>query len=314
MIKFFLYKIQNRIRREINQLHRYDYSPENNGWKKKANCPVLGDKVIGTLYDPYVLAVENTIYLYVSSRKNHSIVRFQTEDGKNWSVPKEVLNGIDNTWQRTVNRACILHKDSVYHMWYCGMNENVTKIGYATSKDGLHFARLSSEPVLTSTEQFEGVSVMNPSVLWDDSRQIFRMWYAAGDNYEPDVICYAESFDGIHWNKHNSPVLKAEQKNEWEKMKVGGCHVIGLPNGKLQMYYIGYQNLDVARVCFANSEDGINWTRPHNNLVISPTKGSWDSDATYKPTVLIKDNLMYLWYNGRKKNDEYIGFAIKEKL
>ena len=65
MIKL-LCKIRNRFRRVLNNLHRYDYNPENNGWKKISNHPVLGDKVIGTLYDPYVLTVEKTILLYVS--------------------------------------------------------------------------------------------------------------------------------------------------------------------------------------------------------------------------------------------------------
>lgn len=57
-------KIKNRIRRYLNQRHRYDYSPENNGWKKYGNSPFFGDKkqersMIPMLY----LLMENLVYM-----------------------------------------------------------------------------------------------------------------------------------------------------------------------------------------------------------------------------------------------------------
>ena len=36
---------------------------------------------------------------------------------------------------------------------------------------------------------------MNPFVMYEDGK--FKMWYAAGETYEPNVICYAESDDGV---------------------------------------------------------------------------------------------------------------------
>lgn len=42
------------------------------------------------------------------------------------------------------------------------------------------------------------------------------------------------------------------------KYKIGGCHVIELSENELLMFYIGYQNLDVARICYAKSIDGKN--------------------------------------------------------
>ena len=85
-----------------------------------------------------------------------------------------------------------------------------------------------------------------------------------------------------------------------------------LSENELLMFYIGYQNLDVARICYAKSIDGKKWERSDNNLIISPTKDSWDSDAVYKPTVIMNDKMIYLWYNGRKKYDEYLGCVIKK--
>lgn len=44
-------------------------------------------------------------------------------------------------------------------------------------------------------------------------------------------------------------------------------------NDRYYMFYIGYQNVDTARVCMAESNDGIhNWVRSTDNPVISPEK------------------------------------------
>jgi predicted GH43/DUF377 family glycosyl hydrolase len=137
------------------------------------------------------------------------------------------------------------------------------------------------------------------------------MWYSAGDTYEPDFICYAESADGISWKKNDTPVLSKYLDHVWEKYKVGGCCVRKNTDGLYEIYYIGYQNLDVARICYAHSKDGKNWTRDDENLLLSPSAKSWDSDAVYKPSVIKRLGKYYLWYNGRRACDEYIGLAIK---
>ena len=64
----------------------------------------------------------------------------------------------------------------------------------------------------------------------------------------------------------------------------------------------------------AESADGIHWERNKLNPILSPTKSAWDSDAVYKPSVCLDaaENKAYLWYNGRKGHDEYIGFATKK--
>lgn len=77
------------------------------------------------------------------------------------------------------------------------------------------------------------------------------------------------------------------------------------------MYYIGYQNIDVARICYATSVDGIHWIRPQYNIIISPSKMSWDSDAVYKPSFIKYKGKQYLFYNGREHDNEYIGVATR---
>ena len=312
-------KLPNRfcriINRMINQRHAYDYSETNGGWKKYGNIPVYGNCSTGSMFDPYVCKINETYYMFVSERKTGTIIRLESINGIEWTNRVVCLSGTHGKeWNSIVNRCCVLVKDNLWHMWFSAQVNGCSTIGYAKSKDGCTFSIVSPSPVLKAEEDYEGVSVMNPCVFWDKVSHIFKMWYAAGENYEPDVICYAESIDGIAWKrcKYN-PVLMPIKENKYEKYKVGGCHVIKIEN-RYMMYYIGYQNLDVARICEAYSDDGINWIHSTGNPILSPTFNSWDSNAVYKPTVIYNnDGSMYIWYNGRCNKNEYIGFAKKRK-
>lgn len=316
----FLSRIKNKIKsilflkgknqREINQKHSYDYPDENNGWHKIGKSPVYGNESTNSVFDPFVLKDNKRFLMAVSERKNHGIDLLESTDGIKWAKISTILTSRPNTWEHFVNRASIILVNGVWHMWYTGQSPHISKIGHAISLDGIHYQR-QSKPCLVATLKHEGVSVMNPCVLWNETKQLFQMWYAAGENYEPDVLFYAESKDGDYWIKKESPVLTKYKKNKWEKYKVGGCDVKKQKDGTYIMYYIGYQNLDVARICYAISVDGINWIRPSFNLCIAPTANSWDSAATYKPSVVEDNGKLYMWYNGRNGISEYIGLAIK---
>ena len=110
-------------------------------------------------------------------------------------------------------------------MWYTGQARCHSYIGYAESKDGIHFERKTPEPILIPEYPWEDASVMNPCVLYEDGK--YRMWYSAGETYEPNVNAYAESDDEINWKKSRSnPIFVNERKNVCEQERIGGCHVI----------------------------------------------------------------------------------------
>lgn len=309
-------KIENRIkldvRRTLNRRTAYDYPPENDGWIKYGS-PILGGEA-GTFYDPFVRRIDNHYIMIVSHRNTKSIVRCDSNDGIHWSNPVSVLKpNKESGWEDRVNRACYWIKDGVWYLWYTGMNEKEAKIGLAVSKDGYSFKRYQQNPIIVPTESHEQGAVMNPCVLWDDADFVFKMWYSAGEKFEPDVLCLATSKDGINWEKHGQNPVFTHGVDKYDQCKVGGCDVVKV-NGRYLQFYIGYENIDNARICVAESNDGIDWKRIKQNPILSPTKGAWDSDAVYKPSVCfdIKKNNAYLWYNGRKGHNEYIGLATKK--
>lgn len=316
MINKVYNRVSRKIRRWYNQHHCYDFLSQCDGWEKLSE-PVIGNEETGSIFDPYVYDFDGQFYMYASQRKYGSIILVKSINGETWGEFTTILSGIaDSDWEEVVNRASVVRKDGIWYMWYTGQKNNKSCIGLAISKDGINFERCESNPVLYPQYDYERESVMNPCVLWDDDEQIFKMWYAAGETYEPDVICYATSKDGVDWKKNEgNPVLTASE-NEYDKAKVGGCDVKKISKDKYVMYYIGYQNIDNARICVATSVDGISkWVRNKNNPILSPSKGKWDSHAVYKPSVCWskEEQKWYLWYNGRSNSNEYIGLAFKKE-
>lgn len=308
MHKFTL-KIKNNLRRKKNRKTAYLYPPTKGGWEKY-NTPVIGG-VNEIYFDPFVRKVKDKYIMIVSYRNDNSIRISYSENGILWAKPENILTGRPGAWDSIVNRASYLVFNDMYYMWYSGQNNGRSAIGLAMSKDGCTFERCCNNALITADREYEGVSVMNPCVLWDETENLFKMWYSAGENYEPDVICYAISYDGMEWIKHkHNPVLKRGIE-EYDMAKVGGCDVIKY-KGIYHMFYIGYENIDNARICHAFSKDGINWERDRDNPILSPAKDMWDKHAVYKPTVCLDENRLYLWYNGRTNTKEYIGLAVRE--
>ena len=277
--------------------------------------PVFGSPELGTLFDVYLTALPDArLRMDLSTRKNNSLSVSFSEDGLKWTAPVLTLSPcVDSGWEDMVNRNCVLKIGGTYKMWYTGQAHGNSFIGVAESVNGIDFKRVSNCPVLSPELPFEGESVMNPCVLFENG--IYRMWYSAGETYEPNVLCYAESSDGIVWKKSPlNPVLTKNPEKEYERDRIGGCQVIPHPELGYLVFYIGYRDINTACICAAFSEDGVtDFHRCKENPLVSPTAGEWDSDACYKPSALYdaEKKLWRIWYNGRSGGMEYIGVAEK---
>lgn len=299
--------LPRNVNRLFNQRHSNDFSMSVGAAGAVSQCDI-NEAGVGVLFDPCILRADANYYMYVSDRDNDAIVRLTSADGQSWcdlhTVLSASISGIE--WCQKINRAHVCFHNEKWKMWFTGMTENWSAIGYAESSDGLSFKQVFDGPILIPDKTIENNSVMNPCVLIEDGG--YRMWYASGGLFEPDVICEAISADGLKWEKVKLPSLSAGME-PYDKHKVGGCDVKRMSDGRLALFYIGYQNLDVARICLAiSSDNGENWIRSEENPIVCPLKESWCAHAVYKPSVLFDDSQnVDIWFNGRKWNYEGIG-------
>ncbi len=295
------------------------------GWEKYLGNPVLPatrtGRLGGTVNDPFVLKEGDTFRMWHTWWNGDPMIGLslvESTDGIHWTSPQIVLPPSDtNKWEEVVDRARLVKRDSIYHMWYTG-SIYATRfcIGYATSTDGRTWKRMSDKPVMEPTEEWEGQCLMCPSVIWDEKQMLYKMWYSGGGfeggELEPNAIGYATSPDGLNWTKYSgNPVLRPDPDAECEKYKVAGGQIIS-HGGWYLIFYIGFSDTWHGQTCLARSRDGIQWERHPQNPILSPTPGGFDSRSVYTPAVLFDGRKWLLWYNGASTWPESIGLAIHE--
>jgi predicted GH43/DUF377 family glycosyl hydrolase len=204
-----------------------------------------------------------------------------------------------------------VHGEIVNEIGRLDVNDGSSAIGYATSSDGVHWER-SEDPVMVADQEWESQSVMCPHVIWDEELGTYRMWYSAGGFFEPDAIGHATSEDGLSWRKdERNPIFTPKTDALWERERTTAGQVLKV-DGWYVMFYIGFEDIDKARICAARSLDGITgWERHKDNPLISGGRANgWDCEAAYKPYVVRRDDRWIMLYNGRKGFVEQIGVAF----
>jgi predicted GH43/DUF377 family glycosyl hydrolase len=187
----------------------------------------------------------------------------------------------------------VVFKDNLYHMWYAGLGPSGYKIGLANSTDGINWEKCSLNPVLDAgPSAWEGAKVETPTVLFDGTT--FHMWYS-GFNGAVYRIGYANSSNGIKWNKHSTPVLNPD--TPWDNIHVYSPAVL-YNEGTFHMWYSGYDG-SIWRIGYATSTDGTNWSKSSANPVLDlGPPGSWDDERIYCPEVVNDKGQYHMWYSG----------------
>ena len=276
--------------------------------------PVLGGS-LGTCFDAAVLPETAGYTMWFSWRDRGGIGRAVSQDGRNWTNIQLVFCGkLESTWRHEVNRPTVVRQKDRYLMWYTGQTATTAAIGIAESHDGIQWTDVQQSPVLSAAESWEASSVMCPNVVClDDSG--YQMWYSGGGQFEPKAIGYAQSKDGVHWQRIAAPVFTADGRF-FDCARVAGSCVVP-HNGEYLMFYIGFRSIEESGICLAKSPNGYaQWNRYPLNPILTPGNQSdaWDYDAVYRPTVLQEKDRWMLWYNGRRDALEQIGLAIHPGL
>ena len=140
------------------------------------------------------------------------------------------------------------------------------------------------------------------------------MWYSGGGWAEPDAFGYAESADGINWEKpFDKPILLPNPDNIYEAMRLAGPEIVK-QDGWFYLFYIGFEELFKANICLARSKNGTSdWEHyKHNPIIRSGMPDSFDYGSIYKASLYFDEcnDRWFLYYNGSNGAVERIGLAI----
>jgi hypothetical protein len=212
--------------------------------------------------------------------------------------------------------SCIVDHDGSKYMYYTGWTQQRYTpfsffIGLVISRDGgKTYERYSEAPVLGRVPESPYLAA-SPWVILENG--IWRMWYVSGDGWEvgPPIkhsycIKYAESKNGVDWKTTKLPHIGYKDGNEYAIARP----VVYKENRLYKMWYC-YRG-DRYRAGYAESADGISWTRKDESAGIDTSPSGWDSEMICYPCVFKHGNKKVMLYNGNGFGRSGMGVAVEE--
>lgn len=182
-------------------------------------------------------------------------------------------------------------------------------IGIATSSDGARSFTKNPAPIMTVSE-FDPCLVTAPFVLHDGGR--WRMWYASGIRWaqEPQGlqsyyhIKYAESDDGVQWRREGRVCIEFADRHE---RCIARLWVVR-DGDRYRGWFSVNDGRSGYRIGYAESPDGLAWTRHDAGITLSPE--GWDAEAQAYPAVVRHRDRWFMFYNGNAFGRDGVGLAI----
>lgn len=158
--------------------------------KRMSRAPLLdrNDDDPFTVSYPFVLKDESIFRMYYGSNLNwgaeqkdmaHVIKYAESNDGLNWHRKGIISVDFKNESEYAISRPYVIKENNIYKMWYSYRGE-AYRIGYAESKDGIHFMRKDEEAGIgVSTDGWDSEMVCYP-FLFDHAGERFMLYNGNG--------------------------------------------------------------------------------------------------------------------------------------
>lgn len=199
-------------------------------------------------------------------------------------------------------------------LYYIGWNPGSTVRmhlygGLAISIDnGETFERWSRAPILERTRTDPYLNTAPWVVLDGDS---YRIFYVSGHEWvHKDLPRYniktGHSADGKHWVREGRVCIDFKDATE---NALARPYVV-LEDGLWRMWFA--QKGSAYRLAYAESTDGLNWTRMDHLAGIDVSSSGFDSEMIEYAAVVRHDGRRFMFYNGNNYGFEGIGLAVSE--
>lgn len=187
--------------------------------------------------------------------------------------------------------------------------------GLAISEDGgLNFKKLNGPVIDRGVD--DPCFAASPTVMKENDR--WRMWYVSCDHWQPMEgghrhfynIKHRTSSDGIYWDNHASVCIDYANEHEYA---ISRPSVIR-QNGRYKMWYSfrAQPNVPTYRIGYAESADGISWSRMDDLAGIDVSANGWDAEMICYPYVFEHKGCLYMLYNGNGYGKTGFGLAVLE--
>ena len=223
--------------------------------------------------------------------------------------------GTDGTFDDSgVGVGCLTEADGGFALYYMGWNlgvrspwHNAIGLARAQSLQGA-FERFSAGPILDRSPE-DPYTISYPCVL-RFGPQDWRMWY--GSNLAPavgnadmrHVIKFAQSRDGVHWERDGATVIGFSAESEYALARPS---VIRIGDRLLMCFACRGERYQIGA---ASSGDGVNWTRLDAVMGLTPSNEGWDSEMTCYPALFWHRDQLWLAYNGNGYGATGFGLAV----
>jgi hypothetical protein len=191
----------------------------------------------------------------------------------------------------------------------------------AVSDDGgVTFNRVSEGPIVDRTRT-EPYFCASPYALIDQGK--WKLWYASSTGWtvaagKPEPlyqIKYAESLNGLDWNRLNITCIDYEFEGE---ANARPCVIKEANRYRMWYCFRGSENYRTDkshsyRLGYAESTDGLSWTRKDAEVGIERSETGWDSVMMEYPFVYEHRGQKYLLYNGNGFGETGFGYAVMER-
>lgn len=233
--------------------------------------------------------------------------------------PILTLGGIGEFDDSGVNLFSLVKQNDRTYLYYQGW-QRCQRVPYMlftglaiANNDEREFRKWSRVPVLDRTAREPFIRAA-PYVLLEDD--VFKMWYASGTQWITDksglhynvVIRYATSLDGFSWNANEHICVEPNLPDEYA---VGRPCVIR--DGSLYRMWYSCRSFSKRYVIgYAESADGVHWSRKDAEAGIAKSDTGWDSEMICYPYVVKINGQLHMCYNGNRHGATGFGWAVLE--
>ncbi len=192
-------------------------------------------------------------------------------------------------WDENIReRGWIMYEEGIYHLWYTGYRskgDETRKLGYATSKDGIHWERYPGNPIVSD--------------VWTEDVNIVKVdgtyyMFSEGVNDEAHLLT---STDRIHW----------KEQGKLDIRKANGDPIAPGPFGTPAAYFedgtwhLFYERNDKA-IWLATSKDLKTWTNVQDAPVLECGPGAYDKKMIAMDQIVKYNGVYYGYYHGLVPN------------